>query len=82
MPAIKVTETITVGDHSYVFEEEYPAKVIRTGKTDFKRQLIREDKDYEVLFFKGIKITEEKMENLLPYCNALDFEPYRDKKNS
>ena len=82
MPAIKGTETITVGDHSYTFEEEYPAKVIRTGKNDFKRQLIREDKDYEVLFSEGIKITEEQMEKLLPYCNALDFEPYRDKKMS
>ena len=33
-------------------------------------------------FFEGIKKTEEQMEKLLPYCNALDFEPYRDKKMS
>ena len=28
----------------------------------------------------SIKLTDEQMEALLPYCNALDFEPYRNRE--
>lgn len=36
----------------------------------------------EVLFSWGIKLSDEQMEALLPYCNALEFESYRGRKMS
>lgn len=38
--------------------------------------------DQEVIFSYGMKLCDEQMEKLLPYCNALDFEPYRNKEMS
>lgn len=34
----------------------------------------------KVVFSYGMKLSEEQIKDLLPYCNALDFEPYRDKE--
>lgn len=36
----------------------------------------------KVKFSYGIRVKEEQMQELLPYCNALDFEPYRNREMS
>lgn len=36
----------------------------------------------KVIFSKGIKLTDDEMKELLPYCNALEFEPFRDREMS
>lgn len=83
MPAIQGIETFETENYSDTYDVSFPARVIRNGKTGFKRQLIKEEWDkYEIVFSDGIKITDEQMKKLLPYCNVLDFEPYRDKEMS
>ena len=81
MPGIRVPKTYTFGDIVEVRECDYPAKIIKNGKTGFADTLIRDNFfEDEIEFSYGIKLTEEQIRELLPYCNALDFEPFRDKK--
>ena len=55
--------------------------MIKNAKTEFKPQLIQSDVyEQEVIFLYGVKLSDEQMEELLPYCNALEFEPFRDKE--
>lgn len=83
MPAIHGAELFSIGEYSGTYDISYPARVMKSGKADFKKELIQADQDrYEIVFSEGIKITKEQMEKLLPYCNALDFEAYRDRKMS
>lgn len=83
MPAIQGIETFSIENYSHTYDVSYPARVIKNGKNGFQRQLIQAEWDkYEIVFSDGIKITEEQMEKLLPYCNALDFEPYRGREMS
>lgn len=83
MPVIQGNETISTEHFTHTYDVSYPARVIRNGKNGFNRQLIQSEWDkYEIVFSDGIKLTDEHMKKLLPYCNALDFEPYRDKKMS
>ncbi len=80
-PAIQgvVTEEWNGKLHSY--ESRYPAKWISSAKTNFKSTLIKDEYyEQEIVFSYGIKLTEQQMESLLPLCNALDFEPFRDRK--
>lgn len=35
-----------------------------------------------MIFSYGIKLTDEQIQKILPYCNALDYEAYQDKKMS
>lgn len=60
-----------------------PAKFIKSGKIDLNQKLVP-DKKYiqKVVFSYGIKLSETQVQQLLPYCNALEFEPYRSKKMS
>lgn len=83
MPAGIKTETVTIGNYTYNMEHYIPAKILKSAKNDFKPQFL-EDKIFteEVSFSWAIKLTEEQMEELLPYCNALEFEPYRERKMS
>ena len=57
------------------------AKVIKNAKTNFKPHLIRDD-EYEniVTHIYAVELSDEQMEEILPFCNALDFEPYRNKE--
>ena len=60
-----------------------PIKKVRNGKNGFEERTIKDDSfEQEVVFSCGVQLTEEQMKKLLPYCDALDFEPYRDKKMS
>ena len=81
MPAIEGVQTEQWGEHTWTHSVAIPAKRIRNEKTGFEPQMIK-DEQYEVetAFSQAIRLTDEEMEVLLPYCNALDFEPYRDRK--
>ena len=60
-----------------------PAKIIKNDKTNFQATLVE---DYclgtLIEFNYGIRLSQSQYEALLPYCNALDFEPYRNKEMS
>ena len=82
MPAIQGEESREM--HGvFSVDNSSPARVIRNSKTNFEPKLIKSERyDSEVVFSYGIKLTDEQMEKILPYCNALDFEPYRNRKMS
>lgn len=80
MPAIEGVRTeLFMGKP--VEEKIYKAaRVMKNGKNGFQSQMIEADEaEYPVVFSYGINLSDAEMEKLLPYCNALDFEPYRDK---
>ena len=53
-----------------------PAKFIRSGKTNFEPVLIQDETyEKEIIFQYGVKLNQQQFKALLPYCNALDFEP-------
>lgn len=82
MPAIHAEEVLDWGDGDTIsIDTSSPAKIIKNEKTEFKAQLIKDELYKEnIIFSYGIKITPEQIKGLLPYCNALDFEPYRNKE--
>lgn len=81
MPAIEGVQTERRGNHTWTYSITAPAKRIGNEKTGFEPQMIRDEPyESEIAFSYAIKLTEEQMEHLLPYCNALDFEPYRDRE--
>lgn len=63
------------------FKSGLPAKKIKNGKNGFEPQYVEDDYfEQEVVFSYAIKLTDKQVEELLPYCNALDFEPYRNQE--
>ena len=49
--------------------------------TDFKAVDVKLNPyNEEVVFSYGLELSEKDISNILPYCNALEFEPYRNKK--
>lgn len=83
MPAIQGDATMGSPSKEFVYSYGLPAKVIRNGKNGFRKQIIQDDVWVQIVSFSyGIKLTNEDIESLLPYCNALLFEPYRNKKMS
>ena len=57
------------------------AMKISDGKNGFTPTVLETDTWESVITSSvGIKITDEQLQKLLPYCNALDFEPYRERK--
>ncbi len=59
-----------------------PARMIRSGRSDWKAICLESETEREIVFSKGIKLDEADMRNLLKYCNAVEFEPYRDREMS
>ena len=60
-----------------------PAKKIRNGKNGFQSMMIKDDYWEEQIEFNfGIRLSQAQYHSLLPYCNALDFESYRDREMS
>ncbi len=83
MPAIQKTEVLQFGSILESVDYGVPAKIVRSGKNNFNGKLLENEQfACEVVFAWGHKLSEEELVELLPYCNALDFEPYRDKKMS
>ncbi len=61
-----------------------PARIVRSWKNGFRKQFLPTcdtlSEEYKVNYSIGINIPDEKMPELLKYCDARDFEPYRDRK--
>ena len=65
------------------YDISYPARIMKNEKTDFQPELLKtEQYEQEVVFSYGIKLSNKQMCKLLPFCNALDFEPFRDREMS
>ncbi|MEG0794055.1 MAG: hypothetical protein RSD97_10630 [Lachnospiraceae bacterium] len=83
MPSVQGVISEEWNGTNYSYDTSSPARVIKDSKNNFKRQLIKsEPYEKEVVFSYGIKLTDAQMKELLPYCNALDFEAYRNKEMS
>ena len=81
MPAIEGVQSEQRGEHTWTYSIAIPAKIIKNEKTGFEPQMIKDEQyEPEIAFSHAIKLADEQMEALLPYCNALDFEPYRDRE--
>ena len=80
-PAIQGIETEEWYGKTFSFNTAYPAKLISSNKTNFKPKLLKEENcTPKAIFSHAIKLTEAQMKELLPLCNALEFEPFRNKK--
>ena len=80
-PTIQGTEVEERYGNLHDYYIGYPAKWISSDKTHFKKKLFKtEDCESSIVFSYGIKLSDEQMKALLPLCNALDFEPFRNKK--
>lgn len=67
--------------HTLTFDIEYPIQLIASERTGFKPETLRTDEhEYELIYSYGIRLNDQQYEDLLPLCNALDFEPYRGRK--
>ena len=83
MPSIQGIGYIDCNGTKYQHNLSWPAKLISNEKTGFKSKLLKtEPFEQTELFSYGIKLTDKQMCDLLPYCNALDFEPFRNRKMS
>lgn len=58
-----------------------PAVKVSHGKNDFVPTLIPEEYDEACTFSYGSKVKEDVINKLKPFCNALDFQPYLNKKD-
>ena len=80
---MQIKKSIETKGGNIFYDACFPTVKLRTGKNGIQRQLLRTNEyEYKLLVSDGIKISEEQMEKLLPYCNALDFESYRNKEKS
>lgn len=69
--------------HTWDYEIRKPAVKMRNSKTGFKTVIIEDDvADYDVVFLYTHKFSDDEKRDVLKYCNALEFEPYRDRKMS
>lgn len=53
---------------------------IAHGRNDFNPELIPAGNDKECIFSYGIKLNENDIEQLKPYCNAVAFQKYIGRK--
>lgn len=83
MPAIQEGKSFNIGKEAYSIDSGRPGRVIRSGKTGFEPQLLPSRyRELRLLYSYGMKLSEEQIKVLLPYCNALEFEDYRNKTAS
>lgn len=83
-PAIVGREVYEIYPGYYDYDRPFrkPAVKMKNGKTNNESVLIP-DEYYEqkIITNYGYKLDDAEIQGLLPYCNALDFEPYRDKED-
>ena len=83
MPSIQGVAYRKCNEVRYQYDLSWSAQLISNEKTGFKSRLFKtEPYEQTELFSYGIKLTDEQVCNLLPYCNALDFEPFRNREMS
>ncbi len=83
MPAIEGFQQIKFGEYEQTEKIALPAVKMRNGKTGFKSEmLLNTEYEQDVRYSYAMNITDAQMEELLPYCDASEFEPYRNRKMS
>ena len=83
VPIIMGEKTEEFNGKQFIYPFFKNAAIMKNNKIGFDGKLIStEGIDHEIVYSIGIKIADDDMEELLTYCNALDFEPYRDRKMS
>lgn len=83
MPGMSGMQTEESYGQTWTEDIAVPIKKVRNGKTGFEERTIKDEPfESEIVFSYGIQLTDKQMKKLLPYCDALDFEPYRDKEMS
>ena len=83
MPAIVGAASYEICGKTVEYSISHPAKVIKNGVGNFEPRLLPDEQYVQkVAFSYGVKLSEEQIKKLLPYCDALEFEPYRHKKMS
>lgn len=80
MPVIQGVEIVEINGRQVSFDISKAARIIKTP-TEARLLPIGNFED-KLVFSYGIKLTEEQYNELLPYCNALEFEPFRNRKMS
>jgi hypothetical protein len=80
-PVIQASISVEFYGKRHNYDVGYPACKIRNEQTEFKEKLIKlEDFEEDVVFSYGIKLSDSQFRKILPYCNALEFEPFRNKE--
>lgn len=83
MPVIQGIETEIWFGKEHTYGVSYPARIVRNSQTGFKDKLLKCNFcEKNVVFSKGFKLKNNQIKAILPYCNALDFEPYRNREMS
>ncbi len=65
-----------------IWDNDVPARMIRSGRNNWKAVCLETDTEREINFSKGIKLDDNEVNELRKYCNAEEFEPYRNRKMS
>lgn len=82
-PAITGIMTKEVMGHTLEYEIRKPAVRMKNSKTGFQSVIIEDDiEEYDVVFSYTYKFTNGEKNELLSYCNVLDYEPYRHRNMS
>lgn len=69
--------------HIWDYEIRKPAVMMKNAKTGLESVLIEDDiEKYDVIFSYTHHFSEAEKNEVLSYCNALEFEPYRKRKMS
>ena len=75
------TEEIFWSGELYSHRFHTPAVFVANEHSDFSYKLVKLDEyEHELIFSYGIKLSCEQIAELLPLCNARDFEPFRNRK--
>lgn len=80
-PAIQGMATEEWNGKLYSYQTRHTAKWVSSEKTQFMPTLLKDEYyEKEIIFSYGLTLTDQQMENLFPLCNALDFEPFRNRE--
>lgn len=81
MPSLEGIKTIVQNGGEISIDIAKPGRIIRNSHNGFDGVILSDDIETdEIVFSYGMSIPKNRMEKLLSLCNALDFEPYRDKE--
>lgn len=80
MPAIQEGRSFQVEKKEYIMDSGRPGRIIQSGKSTFMSRLLpSEYREHRLMHSYGMKLNEAQIEAILPYCNALEFEGYRNR---
>ncbi len=83
MPAMEGTVSYEISGKQRSYDYGKPGKIMRNTHTGFESQfLFDEENRCEIVFEYSYKLNRQEKLDLLRYCNALEFEPYRDREMS